>query len=349
MRRCTENGVKESKTIAMKPKIAAFPKGYFKELVARSSLTIEDWVVSATKLEVDGVELYPRFLASTSSSYLAGLRHRAEDAGLELPMMCSSPDFIDPAPGAWDRAVGQMCELVDVMVELAPEAPWRSVRVLSGQAWPGVGEEEGIARAVEGIRAVLAYSAPRGVWAVIENHYKDGLWEYPEFAQSSRRFLAIVEQVESPWFGVNFDPSNAIVAGEDPLALLDEVVGRVRSMGASDRSLRPGHHLEELEAHRGKGYPDALQHGVVGQGLNDYPAMLSALASRGFDGWISIEDGERGGEEGLQDIRDSARYLRSLLDKYWPGGAREGDGPGTTTVCGAPGGDRTGAGTEDDR
>ena len=309
----------------MKPRIAAFPKGYFKELVARSPLTIEDWITTAGTLEIEGVELYPRFLAGTGTSYLASLRHRAEDVGLELPMMCSSPDFIDPAPGAWDRAVEQMCELVDVMVELAPGARWRSVRVLSGQAWPGVGEEEGIARAVEGINAVLAYSAPRGVWAVIENHYKDGLWEYPEFAQSSRRFLAIVEQVESPWFGVNFDPSNAIVAGEDPLALLGEVVGRVRSMGASDRSLRPGHHLEELEAHRGKGYPNALQHGVVGEGLNDYPAMLSALASRGFDGWISIEDGERGGEEGLRDIRDSARYLGSLLDKHWPGGARQGD------------------------
>jgi sugar phosphate isomerase/epimerase len=212
-----------------------------------------------------------------------------------------------------------MREMVDVMVQLVPEGSWRSVRVLSGQAWPGVPEDEGIARAVEGIEAVLAYSAPRGVWAVMENHYKDGLWTYPEFAQSSARFLAIVDQVDSPWFGINFDPSNAIVAGEDPLALLDQVLRRVRSMGASDRSVRPGHSLKELDSHRGRGYPHALQHGVVGQGLNDYPLILSKLSAVGFTGWISIEDGEAGGEQGFADIAASASYLGALIDERWGG------------------------------
>lgn len=318
-----------------RPRIAAFPKGYFNELIARSPLTIEDWVASAAEAEVDGVELYPRFLASTGSSYLASLRHRAEDAGLELPMMCSSPDFVDPRPGAWEAAVESMREMVDVMVELSPGPGWRSVRVLSGQAWPGVDEDEAVSRVVEGVEKVLSYASVRAVHVVMENHYKDGLWEYPEFAQSSRLFLSIVEQVSSPWFGVNFDPSNALVAGEDPLGLLRQVIGKVRSMGASDRSLRPGYSLEDLRSHRGSGYSEALQHGVVGQGLNDYPAMLSALAAQGFDGWISIEDGERAGREGLQDIRDSARYLRSLVDKYWPEEAVQGAGARATAAPGA--------------
>ena len=330
-----------STTTALSPKIAAFPKGYFDELVARDRLTIEDWVALAATAEVEGVELYPRFLASTSSSYLAGLRRRAEDVGLELPMMCSSPDFVDPRPGAWESAVESMCEMVDVMVELSPGPGWRSVRVLSGQHWPGATEDEAVARVVEGIERVVSYASGRAVHVVMENHYKDGLWEYPEFAQSSRLFLSIVEQIASPWFGVSFDPSNAIVAGEDPLALLRQVLDRVRSMGASDRSLRPGYTLDDLRAHRGAGYPEALQHGVVGQGLNDYPAILSMLASRGFHGWISIEDGERGGQEGLQDIRDSARYLRSLVDRYWPEEVGQGDGARATAARGAPGASAT--------
>jgi sugar phosphate isomerase/epimerase len=152
----------------------------------------------------------------------------------------------------------------------------------------------------------------------MENHYKDGLWTYPEFALVSRRFLAIVDQVDSPWFGVNFDPSNAIVAGEDPLALLDKVVERVRSMGASDRSLRPGYSLQDIQAHRGQGYSEALLHGVVGSGLNDYALILSKLAAVGFGGWISIEDGEAGGEQGYSDIAASAQFLAHLLEQYWP-------------------------------
>ena len=303
-----------------KPRIAAFPKGYFDQLVARDPITIEDWISGASSLGIEGVELYPSFLRTTEAPYLAELRHRSEDVGMELPMMCSSPDFVDPHSGAWEVAVELMREMVDVMVELSPTAQWRSVRVLSGQRWPGVADDEGIARVVEGIEAVLPYASSHGVHVVMENHYKDGLWLHPEFAQASQLFLAIIEKIDSPWFGVNFDPSNAIVAGDDPLVLLDHVVERVVTMHASDRSLRPGFTLDDLAAHQGVGYPEALQHGVVGQGLNDYPAILSRLASEGFDGWISIEDGERGGEKGLEDIRQSARYLRGLIEQRWATG-----------------------------
>ncbi len=318
------------------PRLAAFPKGFFHQLIDRHELTIEDFIRLAPSLGVDGVELYPGFLPGSSDADVARLRHIAEAAEIELPMMCSSPDFINPAPGAWDRAVADMREMVDVMVELNPSAQWRSVRVLSGQEWPGVAESDGLAQAVAGILAVLAYAEPKGVWVVLENHYKDGLWTYPEFARSSSSFLHILNQIESPLFGVNFDPSNAIMAGEDPLELLDRVLPRVRSMGASDRSLRPGYSIADLQSHIGTGYSQALTHGVVGEGLNDYPAIFSRLSVTGFTGWISIEDGAAGGAQGYADIASSARFLRALMAEYWPtaapypnsdGPAKESDGP----------------------
>jgi sugar phosphate isomerase/epimerase len=305
-----------------RPRIAAFPKGYLDVMMARE-MTVEDWISRAPFMEIEGVELYPGVLESIDDRYLAKIRSCAENVGVQIPMMCSSPDFVDPRPGGWE-AVKHIREMVDVMVELAPDPSWRSVRVLSGQAWPNVSEDEGISRAVEGINACLTYAKEKSVRLVMENHYKDGSWTYPEFAQPQRLFLAIVNQIDSPWFSVNFDPSNAIVAGEDPIELLDLVVDRVKSMGASDRSLRPGYTLDDIKSFEGTGYPQALRHGVLGQGLNDYDAILSRLAARGFCGWISIEDGERRGEEGFVDIRDSARFLRERIAHYWP------DGPAKT-------------------
>jgi sugar phosphate isomerase/epimerase len=90
------------------------------------------------------------------------------------------------------------------------------------------------------IREAVAYAADRGIILNIENHYKDGYWEYPEFALRSEIFLEIIDQIDSPFLGINFDPSNAIVAGEDPIALLERIKERVVTMHASDRYLEGG-------------------------------------------------------------------------------------------------------------
>ncbi len=308
-----------------RPRIAAFPKGFFQQLLDRTGWSLEDWIRAAASLGVDGVELYPGFLEGRDAPYLARLRNLAAEVGLSLPMMCASPDFIDPRPGAWERAIAEERTLIDVMAELNPHGSWCSVRVLSGQRWPAVALDEGVQCVVEAIEKLVPYAEKKRVFLVMENHYKDGLWSYPEFAQHSEAFLTIVRRVTSPWFGVNFDPSNALIAGEDPLALLDQVLDLVVCMHASDRSLRPGYTLADLGAHRGVGYPEALQHGVVGTGLNNYDEILARLARRGFAGWISIEDGQRGGAEGLEDIAASARFLRSVITRCWGGRATVGE------------------------
>jgi sugar phosphate isomerase/epimerase len=147
----------------------------------------------------------------------------------------------------------------------------------------------------------------------MENHYKDGYWRYPEFAQHLDVFLEIIDQIDSPWFGVNYDPSNAIVAGEDPLVVLDAVKHRVVSMHASDRYLASGT-LDDLKQHEGSmGYAKGLKHGVIGKGLNDYDAIFSTLKAEGFDGWISIEDGENG----MEELRESVRFLRAKIAEHF--------------------------------
>ena len=94
-------------------------------------------------------------------------------------------------------------------------------RVLSGQRYPEVSAEQGRAWVVEAIRQLLPVARENGIVLGMENHYKDGFWKYPEFAQKKDRFLGIVDAIEDrSTFGVQYDPSNAIVAGDDPLELL---------------------------------------------------------------------------------------------------------------------------------
>jgi sugar phosphate isomerase/epimerase len=168
--------------------------------------------------------------------------------------------------------------------------------------------------AADGITACLPHAAERGVTLILENHYKDNYWNYPEFAQHMDVFCELVERIHSPHFGVNFDPSNSLLAGEDPLELLRRVKNRVVTMHASDRYLASGT-IDDLRREEDViGYAKRLKHGVIGRGMNDYDAIFTELASVGFDGWISIEDGE----EGLEQLHDSVRFLRGKLATYWP-------------------------------
>ncbi|MEK7832807.1 MAG: sugar phosphate isomerase/epimerase family protein, partial [Acidobacteriota bacterium] len=157
------------------------------------------------------------------------------------------------------------------------------------------------------------YAAERNIVLNMENHYKDGYWKFPEFAQRLDVFLDVINQIDSPWFGVNFDPSNSIICGEDPLGVLAAVKHRVVTMHASDRYLISGT-IEDLKSQDGStGYAKNLRHGVIGKGMNDYDKIFSTLKAEGFDGWISIEDGENG----MEELRESVAFLRGKMAQYF--------------------------------
>jgi sugar phosphate isomerase/epimerase len=296
-------------TQGLQARIAAFPKCYMDELCVTRSLSLFQWIEMAATLGVEGLEFYPGFFASFERSYLDKVREALEHHNLLMPMLCASPDFTLPSVEERRSEVERYKRMIDLVAYFDAPAP-RTCRVLSGQRRPGIAEDDGVAMVVECIEQVLPYAAERGVILAMENHYKDNYWAYPEFAQHLRVFKRIIDAIVSPWFGVNYDPSNAILAGEDPLLVLDAVKERVVSMHASDRSLLPGYSVEDLRAQEGNvGYASILRHGEIGTGLNDYPTIFHVLQSVGFNGWISIEDGVNGQDE----IQRSAAFLRAML------------------------------------
>jgi sugar phosphate isomerase/epimerase len=88
-------------------------------------------------------------------------------------------------------------------------------------------------------------------------------------------------------------------------------------MHASDRYFQGGDldDLRKLEANPATGYATILQHGVIGQGLNDYDRIFGILREAGFAGWISIEDG-MDPQTGAADIAASAVFLRRKMREH---------------------------------
>lgn len=290
-------------------KLAAFPKCYVED-ICLGKMSLFEWIEMAVELEPDGLELYSGFLKSYGSKYLLEVKGAIEGHGMQMPMMCYSPDFTIKNSQLRQKEIEKQREVIRVTAELGGTF----CRVLSGQKRPDVPVELGIKLAVDSIQACLPAAEEHNIIMVMENHYKDSFWEYPEFAQKQNIFMKIVGQIDSPYFGIQFDPSNSIVAGEDPVELLEEVKYRVKTMHASDRYLEKGTTFEELKTSDGTiGYSSKLHHGVIGKGLNDYDKIFSIFKEVDFQGWISIEDGMNG----MEDMGESMLFLKRMRNKYF--------------------------------
>lgn len=292
------------------PKLAAFPKAFMKPLCKDGSMTLSKWVDLAAPLGLDGLEYYSGFLELADSGNWARARRVVEACGLVIPMLCCSPDFTHPDFQFRRREVHKQIGWIDMAAELGA----RYCRVLSGQNRPELTREQGLEHAIACIETCLPHAQALGVTLILENHYKDDFWQYPEFAQRMDLFCELVHRIRHPNFGVNFDPSNTYIAGEDPLELLRRVKHRVVTMHASDRFLIEGT-IEDLrrEETGAEGYVKRLRHGEIGKGLNDYDAIFTELKSVGFDGWVSIEDGV----EGMEQLAASVRFVRAKLAQHF--------------------------------
>ncbi len=292
------------------PGLAAFPKAFMHALCKDGTMKISEWIELASRLDIDGLEWYAGFLEMGDEKNWPVFRQMVEDHGLKIPMMCCSPDFTHPDKLIRKKEIEKEKRWIDMTCVLGGSF----CRILSGQRRPGLTTEEGLRFTIESIQECLAYAKERCITLVLENHYKDDFWEYPEFAQKMDVFCRLVDEIHHPNFGVNFDPSNAYLAGEDPIVLLKRVSDRVVTMHASDRYLLEGT-IEDLrqEETGATGYAKRLKHGEIGKGLNDFNAIFTELTRVHFNGWISIEDGI----EGMEQLERSIIFLRNKIQQYW--------------------------------
>ena len=168
------------------PKLATFPKAELEALVD-GSLRLSSYLDFAATLDVDGVELYPLIVDLENPASWSAVRAECESKGLEIPMLCCSPDFTHPDPAFRAQEIAKEQRWIEMSSLLGA----RFCRVLSGQRRPELSRAEGIELAAASIQACLPFAADHGVTLIIENHYKDGYWQYAEFAQKQAQMGAL--------------------------------------------------------------------------------------------------------------------------------------------------------------
>ena len=259
-------------------KYSCLPVSFYPDFTA-GRRTLADWFGFAAALGLDGADISVAHLASLEPAYLDGLRQQAADAGVQIAMIVTYADFTHPDAAERARQVAETHAYIDAAARLGISY----IRLTAGQRHPGVERAAGIGWAVAGLTSCLDHAANAGLTLVYENHTKGAVWTYNDFSQPADIFLEIVRQTEGTGLRLLYDTANTLAAGDDPLAVLEQVKHRVAVV-----------HVNDI---RRAGYFEPC---LVGDGVAPVRDIFATLHQMGFDNWISVEEASKLGEEGFQ-------------------------------------------------
>lgn len=277
----------------MRPKIGWSPVRLLAPMLSEGKPTLSELMEKAVDFGVDTIELHHAMLPTYDRRTLDESFAMLQKHKLRLSMLTCAPDFTHPDEDEREQQLDDMKTKVVVAWVLGAEG----IRVTVGCAHEEVSREQGVVWSVEMLKRLAEFAYPRGVKLGLENHYKDRLWELPDFAFDPDVFLEIVDKLSGVPVGVNFDCANPLMVNRDPIPILQAVKDKVWHVHVSDR--KSGDY-----AHR-----------VLGDGDVPLEDVFSELAKIGFRGVISLEDGQGyAGDEGT--IR-SLEFLRNQVIKHW--------------------------------
>jgi sugar phosphate isomerase/epimerase len=268
-------------------KLSSLPVSLYPELSA-GTRTLADWFRFAGELGLDGADVSVVHLANREQAYLRTVRQQAADAGVQIAMIVSYADFTHPDAAERARQVAEIRAYCEVAAELGASF----MRVTAGQNHPGLARADGIEWAVAGLTACLDQAAATGITLCYENHTKGYAWSYNDFSQPADRFLEIVARTEGTSLRLLYDTANTLAAGDDPLAVLAAVQHRVSVV-----------HVNDI---RRAGYFEPC---LLGAGVAPVGGIFAKLIAAGFDGWVSVEEASKTGEEGFRQAIPRADAL----------------------------------------
>jgi len=148
-------------------------------------------------------------------------------------------------------------------------------------------------RAAYHLREALAVARTHGVGINIEPH--------GPLTTNRKLMLKLMQEIDDPLLGVNFDTGNTFIAGQDPVAMVKELLPWIRHFHVKDVA-------PELKANIGKETGIAASEVHVGQGINadNIRQIVALLKARKWDGVMSLET------KGEANTLKSVRWFRSL-------------------------------------
>jgi sugar phosphate isomerase/epimerase len=210
-----------------------------------------------------------------SSSELERLVAMARDGGLASSEVVVQQDYVTLDEAARSDRIAYTIETIaacagagvpTVNLFTGP-APWDAaapripLQISHGAAWDMV--IDAYTKVVRALEKYKILGAVEGVFGMLCNDY------------SSTRLL--IDHFDSPWLGVNFDPSHGTLKDDSDTGWV------VRQWG--------GDRIKHVHLKDAIGLPEMgkFLFPFLGEGKVDWKGMFAALAEIGYEGWLSVE------------------------------------------------------------
>lgn len=188
------------------------------------------------------------------------------------------------------------------------------VRVYAGAYTPDQVSERPAkwAHLVASLKSLAPFAADHGVTLAVENHFNT-------MTMTAEETVRLVDEVDDPAVRILYDQTNlTFTHSEHESDAIPLQAGRIAHVHVKDLVFvdrdRP---FSASSVATVSGEERAVRSRVVGEGEMDWPSILSALATTGYDGQLSLEYEYRWHPQDLEPpitgLRRGADHIRSII------------------------------------
>jgi len=187
--------------------------------------------------------------------------------------------------------------------EISVEYLKQAIRFAAECGAPVINTDEGIKppwTTVEEDHMLMRYTLQEAALVAEPRGILIGLEPHQQYSKTPAGLDRIQALVKSDVIGINFDTGNSYLGGEDPLAWLDHVLGRLVHLHAKDIS------IQQSSSERGKvtGTPVGC---ACGEGVIDWAGVIERCKRAPRDIVLSVECGT------VAQAEASIAHLRAVL------------------------------------
>ena len=242
-----------------------FGEVYAQQRKPSKQMSLEDFITRAHELKVDGVSLESCFIPRFDPGYLSEIKGMLDEYNLDRVFAWGHPDGLEG--GRNEKAFAEMVK----SIEYAQAIGAKVMRVV-GASLMFRNEPHGpmLEKLTRMFTEAVKVAASHDVRLADENHI--------DF--NSDEMLSLINAVNSPYFGINFDTGNFMRVLDDPIKGMQKLAKHVLAT-----------HVKDLKPNRDASVDDWFFFSTtpVGDGLVNNQKLAQILKDAGYQGFLAVE------------------------------------------------------------